>query len=276
MNKESKLNKVKRRLPSGEGVFVNGIISACIILLVFSFSATAFSVGSEKEEDVVTTTATLTTMPTTTEMSTETTTTTEKTTSTTTKVSATQTILRPTTTSTTKKVTTTTKASKSETTILSTTKSITTKTHTNGTTYSIPSHGGKFKSYTNYKLLSKKSPQWLRVQCNSNAYTDSNGLRKVGDYYCVAMGSYYTRTLGDLFRITTENGVFNVIITDFKANAHTDSTHRYTTANNCVIEFYVDMGTLNPSIKRMGDCSYAENRFKGKITKIEKVGNYFT
>lgn len=142
-------------------------------------------------------------------------------------------------------------------------------------TYSIPDNGGKFKSYTNYRLLSKSSPQWNKIQCHSNAYTDENGLRKVGDYYCVAMGSYYSSTLGDTFEVTTEGGTFRVVLCDFKANQHTDSTNRYTAHNGCVIEFYVDMDSLDSAARRMGDISYADSKFSGKITSITKTGNIF-
>lgn len=140
-------------------------------------------------------------------------------------------------------------------------------------TYTIPDNGGKFKSYTNYRLLSKSSPQWNKIQCHKNAYTDENGLRKVGDYYCVAMGSYYSTTLGDTFEVTTEGGTFRVVLCDFKANQHTDSTNRYTAHNGCVIEFYVDMDSLDSAARRMGDISYADSKFSGKITSITKTGN---
>ena len=108
-----------------------------------------------------------------------------------------------------------------------------------------------FKSYTNYRLLSRKSSQWKKIQ--TIAYSDSNGLRKVDNYYCVAMGSYYTKTLGDLFRITTDTGnIFDVIITDFKADRHTNSTHQYTKRNSCIVEFY-EIRT------RASVCLYAEH-----------------
>lgn len=142
-------------------------------------------------------------------------------------------------------------------------------------TYGIPSHGGKFKSYTNYRLLGKNSSQWNKVQCHADAYTDANGLRKVGDYYCVAMGSYYSTTLGDLFEIKTEGGTFKVILCDFKDNRHTDVKNQYTAHNDCVIEFYVDMNTLHSTAKQMGDISYADSNFKGRIVGITKIGNYF-
>lgn len=141
--------------------------------------------------------------------------------------------------------------------------------------YETPDNSGAFKSYTNYRLLSKNSPQWNKIQCDENAYTDENGLRKVGEYYCVAMGSYYTDTLGDLFEITTEGGTFKVIICDFKADHDTDAKNQYTSANRCMTEFYVDTGSLNKTAKLMGDISYIDESFEGVIVEVNKIGNYF-
>jgi hypothetical protein len=140
--------------------------------------------------------------------------------------------------------------------------------------YDVSPYASSFKSYTNYQLLSKSSTQWNQIQCHSDAYTDQNGLRKVGDYYCIAMGSYYTNTLGDIFEIHTTGGIFKGIICDWKADAHTDSTHRYTEHNGCMVEFYVDMNCLNSKAKQMGDISYINQNFNGKITKVIKLGNY--
>ena len=123
-----------------------------------------------------------------------------------------------------------------------------------------------FKSYTNYKCLSRSSAQW---KLQKKAYTDKNGLRKIGDDYLVAMGSYYTKHLGDRFKITLSTGKsFTIRICDFKANSDTNSTHQYT-ANGCMIEFYVD-SNLNSKARQMGDISYIKG-FKGNITKIEKI-----
>lgn len=131
-----------------------------------------------------------------------------------------------------------------------------------------------FKSYTNYRMLNKKSPQWNKIQ--TIAYSADNGLRYVDNYICVAMGSFYTQTLGDLFRITTEEGnIFEVIITDFKSDKHTNSTHQYTIANQCILEFYVDMNELDSSVAYGGNISRIDG-FEGKIVSIEKIGNYFT
>lgn len=141
--------------------------------------------------------------------------------------------------------------------------------------YTTPNKMGKFKSYTDYKLLSRSSPQWTKIQCHKNAYTDNNGLRKIEDYYCVAMGSYYTKSLGDLFEIQTKCGSFKVIICDFKADIHTDTNNQYTLNNGCMVEFYVDTSTLSAVAKRMGDISYINDNFWGEIVAVNKIGNYF-
>ena len=141
--------------------------------------------------------------------------------------------------------------------------------------YPAPHINGEFKSYTNYQLLNHNSPQWTQIQCHPDAYTDINGLRKVGEYYCVAMGSYYAEQLGDIFEIQTEYGSFKVIICDFKDDCHTDVNNQYTISNGCVVEFYVDMGTFSSYHQSLGDVSYVDTNFQGKILSVIKLGSYF-
>lgn len=142
--------------------------------------------------------------------------------------------------------------------------------------YKVPSNSGSFKSYTDYNLLNKYSAQWKKIQCDKNAYTDKNGLRKVEEYYCVAMGSYYAESLGDLFEIHTESGIFKVIICDFKADQDTDVNNQYTALNKCMTEFYVDTNLLDETARITGDISCVDDNFQGIITKVNKLGNYFT
>ena len=141
--------------------------------------------------------------------------------------------------------------------------------------YPTPNINGEFKSYTNYQLLNHNSPQWTQIQCHPDAYTDINGLRKVGEYYCVAMGSYYAERLGDLFEIQTEGGSFKVIICDFKADVHTDINNQYTINNGCMVEFYVDMSAFSSYHQNLGNVSYVDVNFQGKILSVSKLGNYF-
>ena len=137
--------------------------------------------------------------------------------------------------------------------------------------YAVPSINTNFKSYTNYTLLSKRSIQW---KLQERAYTDENGLRKIGNYYLAAMGSYYSTTIGDKFRLTTDTGaVFDIILCDAKSDLHTDSRHMYTVFNKCMVEFYVDTTKLNSYAKRMGSLGVLP-QFSGSIVKVESLGTY--
>ena len=137
--------------------------------------------------------------------------------------------------------------------------------------YEVPSINTNFKSYTYYALLSKSSIQWKLQEI---AYTDENGLRKIGNCYLAAMGSYYSTTIGDMFRLTTDTGaVFDIILCDGKADVHTDARHMYTTSNNCMVEFYVDTTVLNGTVKRMGSIGVLP-QFSGSIVKVESLGHY--
>lgn len=142
--------------------------------------------------------------------------------------------------------------------------------HTTGN-YQVPSINTNFKSYTYYALLNKSSIQWKLQEL---AYTDENGLRKIGNYYLAAMGSYYSTTIGDMFRLTTDTGaVFDIILCDAKSDRHTDARHMYTKSNNCMVEFYVDTTVLNGTIKRMGSIGVLPE-FSGSIVKVESLGHY--
>lgn len=133
--------------------------------------------------------------------------------------------------------------------------------------YSVPA-GHSFKSYTYYTSLSQHSPQG---QLQKQAYTDENGLRKVDDCYCAALGTYYNGNIGDKFLVTLSTGTqFKMILCDVKSDRHTDPTHRYTRSNGCVIEFYVDHNKLNPKAKSSGNISSISG-FEGDITRIDKI-----
>lgn len=131
-----------------------------------------------------------------------------------------------------------------------------------------PSNFGTFKSYTDYRCLSRSSPQW-RLQ--EQAYTDENGLRKIGDTYLVAMGSYYGTTLGTKYIVTLSSGKsFTVMLCDFKDNRHTDGNNQVCLSNGSVIEFYVEEDKIPSIVRRMGSVGALE-QFKGGIVSIEKT-----
>ena len=127
--------------------------------------------------------------------------------------------------------------------------------------------GHSFKSFTYYTSLSQHSPQG---ELQQQAYTDENGLRKVGDYYCAALGSYYGTTIGDKYVVTLSTGkTFKMILCDAKSDAHTDANHQYTVRNGCVSEFYVDRDRLNSMAKSSGNISSIPG-FEGDVVSIIK------
>ena len=127
---------------------------------------------------------------------------------------------------------------------------------------------GIFKSYTDYKCLSKSSPQW---KLQEQAYTDENGLRKIGDAYLVALGSYYGVELGTEYVVTLSNGnSFNIILCDVKNDIHTDDLNRECLANGSVLEFYVESSALPQIVKLMGTIGSIDF-FNGSVVSITKI-----
>lgn len=133
--------------------------------------------------------------------------------------------------------------------------------------YEVSNEASSFKSYMDYRALTDtSSTQYAMQQC---AHTDGNGLRKIDEHFCVAMGTYYGE-LGDILHIETDEGAtWTVILSDIKSDVHTDSTHRYTTANNCMMEFIVDTNAMNYDIKQSGTVNALG--FQGKICKVTKL-----
>ena len=151
-------------------------------------------------------------------------------------------------------------------------------------TMSVPTNVSTYwKTWMSYKAITnKKSPQYKMLQ-QDWIYIDSNGfLRAIGekdlgisgDYYVIALGSYYGTTIGNKYKITTDTGnVFYGILGDVKSDLHTDRTHRYTLSHNDMVEFLVNVPTLNKTVKKMGNAN-VYMPLNGNIAKIEKINFY--
>lgn len=129
-----------------------------------------------------------------------------------------------------------------------------------------------FKSYMDYRCITNTNSSQYKLQ--KYAWTDENGLRRYDDYYLVALGSYYSSTVGDCFKITLDTGeTFDVMVGDCKADCDTDSTHMYhpmRDGSGNVIEFIVDTKELPKEVRRMGTVS-AIDIFEGNVESIEKI-----
>lgn len=130
----------------------------------------------------------------------------------------------------------------------------------------VPSNNG-IKSYMDYKFITSKSSDQYKLQ-EALAYTGEYGLRMVNGRYCIAVGSYYTTTIGQYLDIELENGnVIKAILADCKADIHTDITNRIN-PNGSVIEFVVETENLDNMARKMGDISYV-NGWDSKVVNIK-------
>lgn len=126
---------------------------------------------------------------------------------------------------------------------------------------------GKFKSYTNYRVYKKPSTKQYKLQVDKDTYTDEQGFRRYKHYYIVAVGSYYSRNVGDTFHVVMESGKeFDIIVGDVKQDRHTDDTNCYCLNNGSVLEFIVDTDMLSDKSRKMGNVSYSG--FEGNISYI--------
>lgn len=133
----------------------------------------------------------------------------------------------------------------------------------------IPDVDTDFKTYMDYRKITDTSS--LQYALQEKAYTDSQGIRRIGDDVCVALGTGYTEGCGERFMITLDSGKeFSVIVGDIKADCHTDSTNRYVElweGQGDVLEFIVDTKKLDKKVKLMGSIGEYDS-YKGNISSI--------
>lgn len=141
----------------------------------------------------------------------------------------------------------------------------------------LPSISTEAKLFTDYRFLNLQWTPHYRLQ--QRAYTDSNGLRRFNDDYMVAMGSFYSTSIGDRFKVTLESGIeFTVILADAKWDSDCDERNMYMPYTNYngetvgnLLEFIIDKDVLDYKIYAYGDLNIMD-KFKGSITKLEYLG----
>ena len=139
-------------------------------------------------------------------------------------------------------------------------------------TYKSPS-SNTFKSYEDADCITNNT-KLAQGRLKKKYHLDySSGVWKVGDRYCIAVGSYYTKKIGvkiDLV-LSSRNGrkhTLKCITADSKADKDTIKNHRIH-KDGSVAEFVVKTSSLPKKARLMGDVSYAGKQFKGKIVKIK-------
>lgn len=138
--------------------------------------------------------------------------------------------------------------------------------------YNVPNIDTSFMAYMDYrKITDETSVQWEMQQ---QAYTDKNGFRKIGEDYCIALGSYYTNyECGIRFKITLDNGYsFTGIIADLKDDKHTDKeTHTHIKKNGNVVEYIIDKKVMPNEALNLGNLGWYYEDLAGQIKTIERI-----
>lgn len=141
----------------------------------------------------------------------------------------------------------------------------------------IPNLPTDMKLCTDYRVYNLKGTPHYRLK--NACYTDEYGMRRFNDDYVVALGSYYSTSIGDRFEVVFDTGnVITVIFGDGKADRDTDSMNMYTpcinyNGENCanVLEFIIDSDIFYPEAYSYGSASYYEH-LKGNIVSMKYLG----
>lgn len=131
-----------------------------------------------------------------------------------------------------------------------------------------------FHSYMDYRKITHTNSKQYELQ--QECWTDELGLRRHGSDYVIALGTYFSDTVGDRFKVHLDNGnTFYATVGDIKADSTTDETNAYVpidgeTGN--MIEFIIDDKAANTNMLMLGTVSYYDF-FDGAVINIERIDN---
>lgn len=126
-----------------------------------------------------------------------------------------------------------------------------------------------FRSYMPQTAITSKSSK--QYQLRVSADVDTDGILNIDGYALVAIGTGWNIPVGTKARVTTERGHYDIIVGDIKANRHTDVTNRVTVGNGCVVEFIVDVPSMDLKVKSSGNIATIP-KYAGKVLRIEPIG----
>ena len=137
--------------------------------------------------------------------------------------------------------------------------------------YSVPSKK-TFKSFEDADCITD-STSLLEGRLKKQYHLDpKSGVYMIGDRYCIAVGSYYTKKAGvkiDLIlKHKGKTHILNCITADCKADKDTINKHRIH-SDGSVVEFIVKTSALPRMALKMGDISYAGKKFQGRVKRIK-------
>ena len=135
-----------------------------------------------------------------------------------------------------------------------------------GTEKDVPSNNS-FKSYMDADTITSRNTDQYKLKAKY-IIDEQTGIWTVDERYCIAVGSYYTQSIGTYIDVVMENGsTVNCILGECKRNRDTDYTNRQN-PNGSVVEFIVNTSSMPSMVRKMGNCSYACEEMKGEIKSL--------
>ena len=130
----------------------------------------------------------------------------------------------------------------------------------------VPSNNS-FKSYMDADTITSRNTDQYKLKAKY-VLDPQTGIWTVDGRYCIAVGSYYTQSIGTYVDVVMENGnVLQCILGECKRNRDTDHTNRQN-PNGSVVEFIVNTSSIPSMVRKMGNCSYACEEMGGEIQSI--------
>ena len=130
----------------------------------------------------------------------------------------------------------------------------------------VPSNNS-FKSYMDADTITSINTDQYKLKAKY-VIDEQTGIWTVDERYCIAVGSYYTQSIGTYIDVVMENGsTLHCILGECKRNRDTDYTNRQN-PNGSVVEFIVNTSSMPSMVRKMGNCSYACEEMKGEIKSI--------
>jgi hypothetical protein len=134
-------------------------------------------------------------------------------------------------------------------------------------TLDLPNVSGAKKTYMDFRTITRSGSAQLVLQ--QRAWTDEEGFRRVGDFYMVAMGTFYAQDIGQTYIVAFADGTqIKVIVGDVKDDRHTDSNNQYHSVDGSIVEFIIDKKIMSEKVIQTGDCSWVIGH--GAVVEIRR------
>lgn len=123
------------------------------------------------------------------------------------------------------------------------------------------------KSFMDYSAITSVSSRQYKIQ-SSKAYTGDRGIRMVNGRYLIAIGSFYSKEVGQYIDLVLENGtVIPCIIGDCKKDIDTMNNHS-TGKDGSTAEFIIQTSAVSSEVRKSGDCSDIDDSWESPVIEV--------